>query len=472
MNHTFLRESPMPVDAAGLYAWHARPGAFDRLVPPWEQVRLESWKGGEATRGRPLHEQAGDLSDGAEVTIRMGLGPLRMRWVARHQDHIPGRQFVDVQISGPFAAWRHSHRFLPRGDLSTLQDEVSWTLPLGPLGERFGRRFAQAHLERMFQFRHARTAADLARHAPFSDRAPLRIAMTGASGLVGRALTGFLRTGGHTVLPLVRRAAGPGEIGWDPAAGQIQTEALEGLDAVIHLAGESVDGRWTTEKRARILSSRKDGTDLLARALARLAHPPATLVSASATGFYGDRGEEELTEEAEAGSGFLAEVVQAWESAADPARAAGIRVVLLRTGVVLTSGGGALKRMLLPFQLGLGGPMGGGQQWMPWISLDDLCGLYLHALMRPALSGAMNAVSPEATRMGDYARALGCVLRRPAILPVPAALIGGLLGEMGRSLLLSSARVQPARALAAGVPFLEQSLEATLRTTLGRANGA
>jgi len=256
---------------------------------------------------------------------------------------------------------------------------------------------------------------------------------------------------------------------WDPESGALDSSALAGVDAVVHLAGESVaGGRWTEAKKRRIRSSRVDGTRGLAASLARLERPPRVLVSASAVGYYGDRGAELLREGSAPGTGFLAEVCQEWETATEPAARARIRVVRLRIGMVVSRRGGALAAMLTPFRLGAGGPVGGGAQWVSWIAIDDLVAAILHALDTASLAGAVNAVAPEPVQNRELARTLGRVLGRPALLPLPAFAARLLLGQMADELLLASARVEPARLQATGFAFRHPTLEDALRHELGR----
>ena len=272
----------------------------------------------------------------------------------------------------------------------------------------------------------------------------------------------------------MRRAptAGSDEIGWDPERGRLDPADLEGVDAVIHLAGESIaSGRWTRARRERILRSRSDGTQLLAETLAGLSRKPRVFVSASAVGFYGDRGDEIVDEQSASGSGFLAEVCRAWEAASEPAAKAGIRVVPLRIGIVLSASGGALSQMLLPARLGLGGPMGSGSAWFSWIALDDLIGLMHHLLFTESIAGPVNAVAPEPVRSAELARVLGRVLRRPAFLRVPAFALRAALGDLADEALLASARVRSARLTGCGFEFLYPDLESALRCELGVARG-
>lgn len=300
----------------------------------------------------------------------------------------------------------------------------------------------------------------------------MKVLITGASGLVGSALVPLLTAGGHTVARLVRSQPRPGaaEIQWDPEVGIRETASLDGVDAIVHLSGENIaGGRWTAERKAKIRDSRVKGTRTLCEALARLAHPPKVLVSASAIGFYGDRGDEILREESAPGAGFLAEVCRAWEEATAPAAQKGIRVVLLRIGVVLSPAGGALAKMLFPFKLGVGGIIGSGQQYMSWIGLDDTVGAIHHALAQGTVQGPVNAVAPYPVTNREFTKALGRVLGRPTLFPLPAFAARLVFGEMADALLLASTRVEPARLVAAHYAFRHPNLEGALRHLLEKA---
>jgi uncharacterized protein (TIGR01777 family) len=400
-------------------------------------------------------------------------GPVPRRWVAEHRDVEPGRGFRDVQLEGPFRRWEHAHSMTPDGpDACRLEDRVDYELPLGSLGRVLGGGFVRGKLEAMFGYRHRVTRDDLAAHRRFEEVPRRTVLVTGASGLVGTALTHFLTTGGHTVVPLVR-SPGSGDRRrphWDPAAGTIDTASLEGIDAVVHLAGENIaGGRWTPARKARIRESRVQGTRLLAEALARLTQPPQVLVSASAVGYYGSRGDESVTEESEPGLGFLAEVCRAWEAATAPAAQRGIRVVHARLGVVLSLRGGALAKLLPPFRAGLGGKVGTGRQFMSWVHVDDAVGAVHHALMDGSLAGAVNVTAPDPVTNLEFTRALGRVLVRPTLAPLPATPARLLFGEMADALLLEGVRALPARLEAGGYRFRHPRVEDALRFELGRA---
>ncbi|HEX8151156.1 MAG TPA: TIGR01777 family oxidoreductase [Pyrinomonadaceae bacterium] len=303
----------------------------------------------------------------------------------------------------------------------------------------------------------------------------MKVIVTGSTGLVGRALVRSLLADGHEVTRLVRgdaqgfRAPGTAAVHWDPGRGEIDARSLEGHDAAVHLAGENVgEGRWDEEKKRRILESRVKGTGLLAGALAGLGAKPGVLVSASATGFYGNRGAEVLREESASGEGFLSEVCREWEKATLPASQAGIRVVHLRIGVVLSGEGGALQKMLTPFKLGVGGKIGSGGQYMNWITLEDLIGVIRRATEDESWRGPINTVAPQQLTNEEFTKALGRALGRPTIFAVPAFAARLAFGETADALLLASTRVEPARLKEAGFEFKHPEIEGALRSVLGK----
>ncbi len=451
-------ESRMAASAPSVFEWHARPGALERLSPPWERF--------------DVMERVGGIEAGARVVLRTRVGPATLRWVLVHSDFVAGRQFRDVQVRGPFARWEHLHRMEPDGDGCVLRDELDFTLPGGVIGRWLGERVLCDRLRRVFSYRHRITAQDLALHAAARERGvvPLNVLVSGASGLVGSALLPLLTTGGHRVTRLVRTSSDQGDaVPYDPLTGKVDESRLRGTDAVVHLAGENIAGRrWSKAQKERIRESRVRGTRALAEAVAGMETPPAVFVCASAVGCYGDRRDEVLHEDSQVGAGFLADVCREWEQAARVAVERGVRVVWLRFGVILSPRGGALRRMLLPFRLGMGGRLGSGRQFMSWVSIEDAIGAVHHALVDPAVRGAVNVVAPEAVTNREFTRTLGRVLKRPTLLPAPAPALRLALGEMSDALLLSSARVEPRVLLRTGYVFREPRLEGALRALLGR----
>ena len=454
----------VPVPASDLFRWHERPGAFDRLTPPWQPVSLKRHDG---------------IRDGDRAVIRLGTDLVGLDWVAEHIRYDDGClrgdgpcAFEDVQLSGPFGAWHHHHRMLPANGGAVLEDDVTYELPLAPLS-RVSAPIARSQIDRLFAYRHRITHQDLTRHAE-ADASPMTVAVTGASGTIGRALCAFLTTGGHRVVRLVRtraQATAEDAVYWNVADGEIDLRALARAapDAVVHLAGEpvtSLDG--TTDARRRIWESRTKGTQLLSRALAALPRAPRVLVSASASGFYGDRGERTLTEETVPGTDFLAEVCQAWEASTAHAEAAGIRVVHARIGLVVTPAGGLL-RVLAPISaLGLGGWVGQGRAWWPWVALDDVVYALHHLLLSDDLSGPVNVSAPEPARMRAFVETLASVQNRPAFLRAPTPLVRAFGGDLARSLALKSVRMLPARLLDHGFRFAAPNLSVALGHVLGQ----
>lgn len=456
----FARRVHVPAPAEALFAWHANDGAFERLTPPWERVEV-------------VH-RTGPLAEGMRATMSVNLfGPISKRWVAEHVDVKAPRGFTDRQLTGPFARWEHQHRIEPDGDESAwLEDAIDFEPPLPPLG-RVGMPFVRAKLARMFDYRHEVTLGDLRGQRRLREltRGEKRcVAISGASGLLGRTLVPYLTTAGHEVRRLVRRAPRTAdEIRFEPEAGILDPSDLAAVDVVIHLAGENVgDGRWSDAKRARILRSRVAGTRLVASALA--AHGVGkTLVSASGVGFYGHRGDEAVSEQSPPGDGFLADVCQRWEAETEPAASAGVRVVNARIGVVIAPHDGALGKLLLPFSLGLGGPLGRGDTWMSWIGLQDAVRALALLAFEPRLEGPVNVVAPQPVQNRDFARTLGRVLRRPAFIPLPRAAVELMLGrERARELLFTSTRAEPTQLQGASFTFQHERLELAMRHVLGR----
>ena len=435
-----------------VFAWHTRPGAMPRLVPPWQPMTVVS----ETT----------SVADGQAV---LGL-PAGLRWVAQHEgaDYDPPHRFVDELSSDGIRSWppriigtwRHTHSFSAEGSEATrVHDRVEAPVPA-------------AALRSTFVYRHRQLADDLAAHRDAAEAGlqPLTVAVTGSSGLVGSALTALLTTGAHRVIRLVRHtASGPDERQWnpdDPAA-----DLLDGVDAVVHLAGTSIAGRFTDAHRAAIRDSRIEPTRKLAEVAARSTDGPRTFVTASAIGYYGyDRGDEVLDEDGSRGDGFLADVVADWEAAAAPAVDAGLRVVAVRTGIVQAARGGTLKLLRPLFAAGLGGRLGSGQQWLSWIGIDDLIDVYYRALYDDRLTGPVNAVAPNPVRNVDYTKALAHTMHRPALLPVPAFGPRLLLGTQGaRELAEADQRVSPAKLQALGHRFRQPVVGQALGHQLGHA---
>ena len=422
-----------------------------RLVPPWQPMRVV--------------KETESLADGTAV---LGL-PAGLRWIARHDPagYDPPYQFRDVLSSDGVMTlpprvigwWRHTHRFSDAGRGTTrVHDIVDTTVPA-------------VALRSTFAYRHRQLAEDLAAHSDAASAGArgLTVAVTGSSGLVGTALSAFLSTGGHQVIRLVRGdPVNDGERRWVPS--QPAGDLLDGVDAVIHLAGESIAGRFTASHRRAIRDSRIEPTRRLAEVAAATGGRLKTFISASAIGFYGyDCGDTVLDENSPRGDGFLAEVVADWEAATAPAAAAGLRVVRVRTGIVQAAAGGTLKLLRPLFATGLGGRLGSGRQWLSWIGLDDLLDVYYRAIYDDRLTGAVNAVGPEPVRNSDYTKALAATLRRPALVPVPSIGPRLLLGKQGAAELAEAdQRVRPAMLEELGHRFRQPTVRDALAHQLGR----
>lgn len=444
---TFEHPAEFDHPIEGVFAWHARPGAVHRLMPPWQPVTVA--------------QESASLRDGTAVLAMPG----GLRWVASHDPsgYEEGRRFTDVlttPLLGPLVSWRHTHSFTPLspGSRTRVTDRVETRIPSRLLGE-------------MFAYRTRQLAGDLASHRRLNPTGrTLTVAVTGSGGLIGSALCAFLSTGGHTVVRLVRGGS-PASLSrhWDTAAPA--PDLLDGVDAVVHLAGESIAGRFTAAHKDAVRQSRVGPTRELAALAGRAG--VAVFVSASAIGYYGaDRGDEELTEDRGRGDGFLADVVAEWEAATSPAAEAGTRVVQVRTGIVQSPKGGALALQRLLFESGLGGRLGTGRQWTSWIGIDDMVDVYLRAILDPSLDGPVNAVAPEVVRNTEYTKTLARVLHRPAVIPVPGFGPQLLLGREGaREVAAASQRVIPAKLIRAGHQFRWPELEPGLRHVLGRSRG-
>lgn len=442
LRHTSVVEHPIDE----VFAWHGRKGAITRLAPPWQPVRVRA----EAT----------SLRDGRAV---LGL-PGGLRWVATHQPdgYSPPHRFIDQLTSPPLSAilsWRHTHEFeATDGTTTRVIDTVDTDLP-------------GAVLRAMFTYRHAQLADDLASHARALTwrSSPVTVAVTGSSGLVGTALTSLLSTGGHRVIRLVRRPArAPDEREWDPQ--DPAPGLLSGVDAVVHLAGDSVLGRSVNAREASVLDVRTRPTRLLAQRAANAANGPSAFVSASTVGYYGaGNGDEILTEASPRGDGVLAETVAARETATAPAAEAGLRTVSVRSGIVQSPRGGTLRPLFPLVYAGLGAAVGEDDRWLPWIGLDDLTDVYLRAILDADLSGPINATAPRPVRNGEYTRALARALDRPAPIPVrglgPRLLFGK---RAARELARTDQRVRPDRLQRSDHRFRHPDLEAALRHVLGK----
>lgn len=474
---SLLPHAPGVVDA-----YHDRPGALTRLTPPWERVRVERIEIGGSAGGDSA------LTDGTRVTLGVRVAPgVRLRWVAEHAERVVGRGFVDTQVRGPFALWRHAHRFEDAEVAGVsgcrLVDEIEYAPPGGLVGRVLGGGAVRKKLERMFAYRHATTRADLdALSGVLCAGRRLRVAVSGSGGLIGSAVVGLLQMGGHEVVRLVRRMPADGVGGsmavlWDPLRGVEPSSVLEGLDAVVHLAGAGIaEKRWNASRCRLLRESRVDATGALVRSLGRLSSPPGVFVCASAVGFYGSAAggadHDGFIEESGVGRGFLASLCADWEREAGRASELfGARVVQLRFGVVLSPAGGALPKLALPMMLGagvVGGWVGSGRQRVSWVSVDDAASAAVFAVVRGDIRGPMNVVSPRWVSAEELSRAIGRVIGRPVWRGVPAWASRLALGAIADEALLADQPVRACELERAGFVFRHTELESALRHVLGR----
>ncbi|OQY53046.1 MAG: TIGR01777 family protein [Desulfobacteraceae bacterium 4572_89] len=457
-----------------MFEWHAREGAILRLTPPWSPLKLISRTGI-------------GIEKGVQVKFRMDLFKIPMTWEAEHIEYQENTMFKDHQTKGPFAKWEHTHLFHDQGrndqgkngqgkKSSVMEDQVAFKLPLGFLSLPFY-GYVLKELARVFDYRHRVLKYDL-EHRLENNSEPgagkarkQRILISGASGSIGSILVPFLRTCGHEVVRLVRKSSNleNDELFWDPYNNILDMEKAGSIDAVINLNGADISrGRWSMKKRQLIVDSRVKPTMVLVEKMKQMAVPPSVFISSSAIGLYGEGQNRVLTEKDPKGDSFISRVCDQWEKASFDAQKAGIRTIQLRIGVVLTPSGGALKRMLLPFSLGLGTRLSKGSQYMSWISMDDALGGILHILKNQDVEGAVNLTAPNPVTNKMFTKILGRVMSRPAPFVLPRWMAIGLWGDMGKETLLTSARVIPEKLLKSGFSFEHNKIEPALKDMLGR----
>ncbi len=453
----FNRSSLLEHTPNTVYAWHEKPGAFFRLIPPWEDVEVIA-----PPKGIEL---------GAEVVTKMKIGPIHVNWVGRHDVVEPGKIFCDEMIEGPFSKWRHRHIFENENGQCRLTDSIEYELPLGRVANYLGNSFAKEKLRRLFEYRHTILKNDLALQTRYKHQ-PKNILITGSTGLIGTALTPLLKNLGHNITHLARHPLPQSTdrcLIWnfrDPI--KLREMIDSPIDAVIHLAGESIaEKRWNTDQKKKILESRKKSTQLLSEAICKLDTKPSSFLCGSASGFYQESATSIWTESSPPGNTFLSKVCQEWEDSCSPLRDQKIRTVNLRTGIVLSPKSGALKKMLFSFNKGVGAPLGSGNQFWSWISLDDMLGLIVHCLETESISGPINAVSPNPLTNREFSEILARVLNKPLMPAVPTTLLRMIAGEMADELLLASRRLNPKAALETGYEFFFPTLESALFHQLG-----
>ncbi len=453
MAETFIRKCKIDASATVLNNWHHSHDVFHRIQPPWESARIV--------------KKAKEIADGLEEHIQIQMGPLKKTWVARYQDVIKGKQFCDLQVSGPFNFWFHKHIFHDNGDgTSTLEDNISYSPPLGKLGQFLAGGMVRRKLDMMFKYRHKVTAEDVARHHG-SDTVTKKILISGGTGLVGSQLAPLLKSIGHEVYLLTRNPKAENHIGWSLDNREIDAEKLKNIEVVINLAGASIASLWTRKNKEKIYKSRVEGTKFLVESLLKHSPKLETFLSASGSGAYPLNTGEEYDESGPIGNTFLGRVAHDWEGAADSLRVKGIRTAHFRIGVVISSLGGALQKMLLPGKLCLGGPWGNGKQHMSWIAIDDLTDILTYAVSNKAYEGVINTVANESISVNDFFKTLGKVMKRPQLFRVPSFIMKSLPGGMGKEVFLGDNRAVPGFLKKQNYKYRHENLESALRLQLG-----
>lgn len=453
-HHSFSRSSTLPVSCEEAFQWHERDGAFLRMLPPWMPTELIAKKG--------------TIRNGDSITVKTKIGLIPIVFQALHQNFLLNTQFEDIQLKGPFAFYKHLHKFEKIDDKKCkLTDHIHYSLPVGIVANFIGQAFVEDKLNKLFTYRHRTLKYDLYLHSKYSQK-KFKILVTGSSGLVGSTLIPFLTSGGHQVIKLVRRKTHieTEDIGhaaiWNSDKGEfLNPEILENLDAVVHLGGENIASqKWSEERKQQLIESRVHFTTALCNALTKQLHSkPKTFISASGIGIFGSRDYDDiLHEDSKLGDGFLANLAKDWELAAKAAAEAGIRVVHLRFGTIISLSGGVLKKMYTPYRLCLGGPFGTGRQMVSWISIVDVLGLILFAISNEKVVGALNSVSPHAVTNEQFSELLAQSLDRPSSLRIPELFVETLFGEMGRELLLAGQHAKPTKALKFGYEFIHSQL--------------
>lgn len=450
MSFRFERKDFFSCTVEELFEYHEADGALQRLTPPWESAKL-------------LKKEGEGIKTGAKIFLKVKVPFFQMGWVSEHTEYDYPHMFKDVMIKGPFKKWEHTHIFREEDGGASLTDIIEYQPPFKIFG-RLGKKFIEAKLDSMFAYRHRITKYDIQSR---KNKKSGKISITGSGGLIGQKLKPYLSVLGYDVSAL-NRGENNGEHFWDYKKQTYNN--IEDIDIFIHLAGEPIgDNRWTPARKKRIYESRIEGTRFLVDKILEMKKRPKIFICASAVGFYGNRGDEVLTEKSSQGDDYISTVCSDWEKEAKRLENVGVRVVYMRIGVVLSPEAGALFKFILPFKFGLGGYMGCGSHYMSWVSIEDVLGSFEHVIKND-IYGAVNITSPEPATHRSFAETLGKVLHRPSFIKIPAFSISWVFGQMGRELLLSSTKAVPEVLEESGYVFRHKSLESAMKKLMGIEN--
>jgi uncharacterized protein (TIGR01777 family) len=463
----FIKRVELSSNIETVFEYHTHEEAIERLIPPWSPLQV-------------LKSNTG-LKNGTIAILRLKIGPFGIRWIAQHSGYIQNRQFQDKMIKGPLKYWLHTHSFIPNEiNNCTMEDRIDYSPPFGLAGNNFINKKIRDKLYQLFYYRHHILKNDMNLWKLVGNSKGKKILITGSTGLIGSALVPFLNTvGNHHITRMVRPSSKYRDnnnnnnnariVKWDPEKDIIDIDNLNGFDTIIHLGGENIFGRWSNSKKRKLLDSRIRTTRLLCNSLSKLKSPPSTLICASAIGFYGSQGRKLLTEETSQGSGFLSDVCQKWEDSTESAKSIGIRVINARFGMVLTPKGGMLQKLVKPSILKIGLKFPDENQYVSWVSIEDVIGSILYSIEDSSIKGPVNVVSPNPIKMSEFMKVLSQVLDNKLNLPLAKSTLKLVFGEEFADYVVSSSSfVLPKKLTMAGYPFLNTNLENTLRLLLGR----
>lgn len=459
-DYIFVKRAKISSTVEDVFEYHTREGALERLIPPWSLLRIL--------------KSNNDIKNGSITTLRLTLGPIGIKWIAQHLGYVQNQQFQDRMIKGPFRYWIHTHSFIPdEFNYCIMQDRIDYSLPLGMRNSNFVNNLIRNNLNQLFHYRHRVLKNDINLWKLVRNNRGKKILITGSTGLIGSTLVPYLRTvGEHHVTRMTRPLSNqnhndPNIVEWDPDQDKIDIDKMEGYDIVIHLSGENIFGRWSDSKKRKMMASRINSTKLLCNSLTYLKTPPSTLICASAVGFYGNQGNSVLTEETSPGLGFLSDLCQKWEEASESVKSIGTRVINARFGMVLTPKGGILQKLVGPAVLKIGLQMGDENQYISWVSIEDVIGSILYSIGDSSIKGPVNVVSPNPIKMSEFMDIISSVLNNRFKITLTKKALKLVFGEFADYVVSSSSFVIPKKLSSISYSFINTDLEDTIRFLLG-----